>query len=184
MTRVLKLCLSVVLLVVGLVGCNFGVTDTGNPNISDKPPAVSPNTAGAGPSLGQLIGAYSRPQAEVASLAPGGAPPPVGTPPPMDTTALPTCSFDSQKSQSITLTSDPTQIVLNYFLDYGAATDTILATYNSKTGALAFQLTDPAVAITSCSGAAKTSSTGISITLQCKARASGGSDCQVTFNKD
>lgn len=168
----------------GVLGCQQGVTDVGNPNITEKPPAASPSSQSPGPTLGQLIGAYSLPSPVAADMKP----PPDGSPPPMtDPTAAPVtpaCKTDPQKTQSITSTMDPTQIILNDFLDYGTNTDHILATYNSKTGGITFQISDTSVAFVSCSGSAKSSGDGISITLQCTARDSGGSDCQVTYDKE
>lgn len=182
MNRILWRSICIIMMVVGLLGCQQGVTDVGNPTISEKPPQDSPSAiaTNSGPTLGQLIGAYSQPQVVSASPPASGSP---STGDPAVAIALPSCKTDPQKIQSITPTSDPTQIVLSDFLDYGDATDNILAAYNSKTGAIAFEVSDPAVAIASCIGSAKSDSTGIAITLQCKARVSGESDCQVTFDK-
>lgn len=179
MKRMLMLCLYTMMLGTALLGCQQGVTDVGNPNIVTKPPQNSPDTASPGPTVGQLIGGYSLPQPVSASEpSPGGSPSPTAAP------AIPTCKTDAQQNQSITATSSPTQIILSHFLDYGSATENILATYDSRTGAIAFTINDASAAITSCSGTASSGTSGVEISLTCKPATSGDSDCQVTFNKE
>lgn len=178
MNRVLRLCLCLVVLAVAMLGCQQGVTDVGNPNIVDQPPAASPSMQNPGPTLGQLIGGYSLPSPVASEVQPssdgsGGSSSP----------ALPSCRADANATQSITPTANPTQVVLNHFLDYGTATENILATYDARSGAIALEIADPAVAIASCTGTAKDSG-GIVVNLQCKARASGDPDCQVTYGKN
>lgn len=180
MMRILRQCLCSVMIGSVLLACQQGVTDVGNPNITDKPPQVSPSTQSPAPTLGQLIGAYSPPSPVAADVKP----PADGSPTPTAAPTVPACKTDPQAIQSITSTMDPTQIVLNDFLDYGAATDHLVAAYDAKTGAISFQISDSTVVISACTGTARDSSGGISVTLQCSARASGGPDCQVTLNKD
>lgn len=184
MMRILRQYLCITLLGTALLACQQGVTDVGNPNVADKPPQASPNTLNPGPTLGQLIGAYSSPSSVAADVKPTSDGSPSPTTDPTAAPVTPECKTDPQAIQSITSTMDPTQIVLNYFLDYGSSTDNILAGYDSKTGGITFQISDTTVAFASCSGSAKNSADGISISLQCKARASGHSNCQVTFKKE
>lgn len=160
-----------VLIVVGaaLLGCQQGVTDVGNPSISKPPQAdpaspsnPSPSTTKPGPTIAQLIGAY-----EVS---------------PSDGVA---CQADVTRDPMIVMASDPTQIVLNYFLNYGTATDNILANYDSKTGAIAFVIDEPSIEIQSCSGTARDSAaSAITISMTCRARSNDAPDCQVTFSKN
>lgn len=185
MNRFLRLCLCVMVMAAGLLGCQQGVTDVGNPNVVEKPPAANPSMQNPGPTLGQLIGGYSLQSPVASQIQPtsdgsGDTPPPSQYP----ASALPpSCKTDPQKIQSITPTSEPTQIVLNNFLDYGPATENLLASYDPNAGVIAFQITDPDVAFSSCTGLVKDSE-GIMITLQCKARVFGESDCQVTYDKN
>lgn len=167
-----------VLMMVGtaLLGCQQGVTDVGNPTIN-KPPADSPAITNPGPTVGQLIGGYGIPTPTV----------PAGPPPDGDTQAepaAPTCLMDAQQTPSIAATSNPTLIILSHFLDYGSATENILASYDAKTGAIAFDLSESSIAITSCTGTADKVSDVITVSLQCKAAVSGDPECQVTFNKN
>lgn len=162
MMRTLRQCLYIMIIGSALLGCQQGVTDVGNPNITEKPPAASPSMQNPGPALGQLIGEYSFPSLITSSI----------------------CKFDPQKIPSITSTSDPTQIILNDFLDYGSATDTIVATYDSKSGVISFQIADSNVAIASCSGTATTSNTGISVILKCQVTDGQNPDCQIVYDKE
>lgn len=168
-----------------LLGCQQGVTDVGNPTISQKPPQVdpaspsNPDTALPGPTVEQLVGGYTLP-----TPTQSGTEAPDTTPDSPQAGALPPCRADSQRVQSIMSTMNPTQIILHHFLDYGPMTDHVLATYDAKTGAIAFDLSEALLAITSCSGTATKSSDGILVTLQCKSSA-GADDagCRVAFEK-
>lgn len=184
MMQILRKCLYMTILGTALLGCQQGVTDVGNPNITDKPPQASPNTLNPAPTLGQLMGAYSSPSQVAADVQPTSDGSPSPTTDPTAAPVTPACKTDPQKTQSITSMMDPTQIVLNHFLDYGSATDNIVASYDVKTGEITFQISDTTVAFASCSGSAKNSADGISITLQCTARTSGNPNCQVTFEKE
>lgn len=170
-----------------LLGCQQGVTDVGNPTINPKPPQVdpaspsspSPSSIQPGPTLAQLIGGYALP-----TSAQSGTEDPNTSPNSPQASALQPCRVDSQRVQSIMSTMNPTQVILNYFLDYGSTTDHVLATYDSKTGAIAFTIGEPSVEIQSCTGTARASdASAITIAMTCKARSNDASDCQVTLSK-
>lgn len=176
----MKKILWVLLLLVGVsileIGCQQGVTDVGNPSINQ--PIASPNSVPPPPTVSQLMGGYLVPSADAASTeaGPGG-----GSPPPA--LAIPACKTDPLQSPSIAVTSNPTQIVLSHFLYYGTGTQNILASYDAKTGAIAFELSDPAVAIKSCTGTAGFVNNNVTVTLQCKPTGSSGTDCQSQYEK-
>jgi hypothetical protein len=174
MKRILRLCLYIMILGSTLLGCQQGVTDIGNPNVTQKPPQASPSSpapaspanpsapsvAPPAPRLSQLIGAYT-------NISSGKG----------------MCAIDATQLPSITTTSDLTQIILNNFLDYSVGTQNILATYDSKMGSIAFDLSSLSLEITTCTGQANIGSQGVVVNLQCKLALGSDSDCQVTFEK-
>lgn len=160
-----------ILLLIGIVAaCSSPVTDVGNPTISQKPPAStdtpgspsapSPADVAGFPTVVTLVGAY-----QLNSDA---------------SAATPLCPFNVSEIPQVVVGDGPTEIVLQHFLAFSAASDSITTDYDVGSGL--FGITDTADSKV-CIGSARFVSSGVQVSLECQTTDADASGCTSVFVK-
>lgn len=145
-----------ILLIIGMAaGCSSGVTDVGNPK---NPADVPASGITSFPAVANLVGVYA-----------------------LQTSDSPTpCSIDSGKTPQIAAGVGATQVVLQHFLAFTTASDSITTDYDVSSGLFGtLDTQDDSV----CIGSAKFVSSDVQVTIDCQAGSIGGSACASVFLK-